>query len=177
MTRNVIRAYRGRELGAVTRIAVSRCRLERLILMTRDAGNTRVHALQRECRLIVVESAPPDSRGYLMTELAVCREPRGAVVRRFRELKLCPMAANTICWGTSILMVRRIRMTRLTVGACVDSQQGETRLLMLLNHIGNLPDLRCMASSAVCTKLRLVDICMTGRTRLVIPRKLQSLMT
>ena len=56
----------------MARVAVRGRRLERLILMTGNARNTRMRSLQRKYRLVVIEAMPPHNRRYLMATLAVC---------------------------------------------------------------------------------------------------------
>jgi hypothetical protein len=68
-------------------------------------------------------------------------------------------------------------MARFTMQRGVPAKQRETRLLMLLPHVGNLPRLRRVATQALLAEIGFVHIGVAGEAVSGLCRELQPRMT
>lgn len=99
------------------------------------------------------------------------------MVRSARQLIIAPVTPNTGDRDTHILVFRSTCMTCLTIDRCVSAKQWKARLLVLLDHIGNLPRQSSMATEAVCAQFTLMDVGVTRKTLRFHLGKLQILVT
>ena len=99
------------------------------------------------------------------------------MVRSARQLIVVAVASNTSDRDAHILVLRGTSMACLTSDRCVSAEQWKARLLVLLDHICNLPRQSRMATEAVRAQFTLMDVGVTRETVRFHFGKLQILVT
>jgi hypothetical protein len=125
----------------------------------------------------MIEAAAPRKRVHGVAPGTVCGKPRTHVVRRSRKLIVVPVAPDARDRDPHILVLRGTWVAGLTVDRCVPTQKREPRLLVLLDHICNLPGQSRMATEAVYAQFTPMDVGVTRETIRFHFGKLQVLVT
>jgi hypothetical protein len=163
--------------GLVTTVTLLRGVLEDTVHVTRRTRRGNVRTRERKCCAAVVKVRTPAEGIHLVTFLAIRTETGkgvtgflGALIVRTVATKTCDRSPRVFVLGSLVVAI-------LAVQRCMSAKQGESRVLMPLDHVIDAPRLHRMAASAIRSHFRLVHIGVAGCTKAARSCKLQTFVT
>ncbi len=147
------------KLRTMARIAVRRRRSEILVLVTRSTRHTLVRTGQWKWRqAVMVEGGIPHKIGAAVTLEAIGGKSCRCVIRVCRVRVIGPMTSDARRRCPEILILRDAAVTILAGESRVLARQRESRGLMLLDHVHDLPGFRGVTAQTVRAQFGFVHI-------------------
>jgi hypothetical protein len=141
------------------------------------ARDRLVRTGKRELSKVVIEACLPAKGRDCVAVRTLDRKTGGHVIRVSRGNIICPVTADARDRRSNVLMAGSIRMAILANERCVSANQRESRELMTLHHIRNLPGLIRVTPGAIGTEFRPVHIRVTRCTPFADRFELQTCVT
>lgn len=114
----------------------------------------------------MIESAAPLKRIQLVTFTAINGEAGEGMTWISGVIKIRSMTAIARCGGSGVQAIRSSGMAFLAVERSMHAEERKPRRLVSLDHVSDFPRLERVASNAIRSELRFVDVDMTRRADL-----------